>query len=807
MFLSQLKIIVRNFIHKPLYPIISVVVLSIGITCIMLTTVWMRDELSYDSSYSNSDKIYRLTIEKNDKITGYHTHIARSTYEWLKNIKNDIPGIKDFGRFINRGETPIKIDSSLFNSRILKAKDDFIRVFPTRFILGNPENALKVPNTAIISKSASKKYFGSKNPVGETIKDYLMNSPQRKEYKITALVEDLPVNSHFHFDFVLTMDKSDSTESTWYYNYIILDDNVKPTQIIEHFNQFAEKYINADEVKTLTPYLQKITDIHLDSFKDRELEENGNKKVLYLLGALSLFVFFVSVLNYLNLQYVVFIRKYKTFLVLDYAGAKFRNHLINQFLESLIYGIVSTLAGMYVFESLLIYFNLLLGKLPDAGSGIVHSTFMVLIPVIILIISLAGLYPFLIMQAKKKISSVMFRTGAGYENPLKNYKKRFKILKTLITVQYIFSIILLITVVVVNKQVSFIMDHRLGNDQNNIICVKDLPVQVHNKYQIFKSDLMSNTIIKDVTSSFENPSSENLDMISIETTGTDLKDKMIYVYPVDDNFFDFYNIKLANGRNFRKFEGNDTIHEDYILNETAVRYLGWKKEEAVGKPFSLKMDYNGKNIFKGGTIAGVVEDFQMSSMKNSIKPYAFFQKSFWLFSAQIKYDSAHLSDALIQIEKTWKKLYPDYPLEYDFVEDLYTKIYKNEIHLKDLSMALGIIAMFLSCLGLWGITGIIYEARTKEIGIRKINGAKIIQIVLWLLKDILIIVASALVFAIPISYYLMNQWLNNFSYKVHLSWWIFAFAGLIASSIAVLTVSLKSWRVATKNPVEALRYE
>jgi len=282
---------------------------------------------------------------------------------------------------------------------------------------------------------------------------------------------------------------------------------------------------------------------------------------------------------------------------------------------------------------------------------------------------------------------------------------------------------------------------------------------------------------------------------------------MIYVYPVDDNFFDFYNIKLANGRNFRKFEGNDTIHEDYILNETAVRYLGWKKEEAVGKPFSLKMDYNGKNIFKGGTIAGVVEDFQMSSMKNSIKPYAFFQKSFWLFSAQIKYDSAHLSDALIQIEKTWKKLYPDYPLEYDFVEDLYAKIYKNEIQLKNLSMALGIIAMFLSWLGLWGITGIIYEARTKEIGIRKINGAKIFQIVLWLLKDILIIVASALVFAIPISYYLMNQWLNNFSYKVHLSWWIFAFGGFIAFSIAVLTVSLKSWRVATRNPVEALRYE
>jgi putative ABC transport system permease protein len=238
------------------------------------------------------------------------------------------------------------------------------------------------------------------------------------------------------------MDKSDSTQWTWYYNYIVLDDNVKPSQIIEQFNKFAEKYINADESKTLTPYLQKITDIHLESLKDRELEENGNNKVLYLLGALSLFVFLVSILNFLNLQYVVFLRKYKTFLVLDYAGAKFRNHLINQFLESFIYGLVSTLTGIYVFESSLKYFNLLLGKSPDAGSGLIHSTFIVLIPVIILVISLAGLYPFLIMQAKKKLSSVMLKPGTGYDNPLVHYKKRFKILKTLITVQYIFSIIL-----------------------------------------------------------------------------------------------------------------------------------------------------------------------------------------------------------------------------------------------------------------------------------------------------------------------------------------------------------------------------
>ncbi|MBK7712157.1 MAG: ABC transporter permease [Bacteroidales bacterium] len=772
MFLSQLKIIIRNFIHKPLYPAISIVVLSTGIACVLLTSVWIRDELSYDSSFNNSDKLYRLTIEKNDQTTGYHTHIARSWYEWMKNIKNDIPGVKDFGRFIGRGEITIKIDSSVFNSRVLKANEDFIRIFSIRFIEGNPSAALKEPNTAIISKSAATKYFGTKNPVGEIIQDYLMNSRERKEYRITAIVEDLPVNSHFHFDFVLASDKSDLTEWTWYYNYILLDDNVNPSQIIGQFNQFAEKYIKPDEAKTLTPHLQKITDIHLESSKDRELEENGNKKILFLLGALALFVFFVSILNFINLQYVVFLRKHKAIAVLNYAGAGFYNHLASQFLQSFIYSLLSAMTGIFIFESLHSSFNILLGKSPDAGHELIHTTLWFLVPVIILIISLAGLYPLLVTQAKKKVSSITSKHADSYGNP-QIRGNRYRILKSLITVQYIFSITLLITVIVANRQVRFIMNHRLGNNQNNIICVKGLPVQVYNKYQVFKSELLTNPDIKDVTSSFENPSSENLDMMSFEAPGVELKEKMLYVYPVDDNFFDFYQIDLVAGRNFREFAGNDTIHEDYILNECALKYLGWKAEDAIGKPFTLRFENEKNNIFSGGTIVGIVKDFQMSSMKNKIKPYVFFQKSFWLFSAQIKYDSAHLSGVLDKIETTWKDLYHDYPLEYDYVEDLYKQIYKNEMQLKNLSFALGIIGMFLSCLGLWGITGIIYEARTKEIGIRKINGAKTIQIITWLLKDIILIVSVALLFAIPLSYYLMDQWLNNFAYRTSLNWWIF----------------------------------
>jgi putative ABC transport system permease protein len=807
MFYSHLKIFIRNIIDKPLYPAISTIVLSIGIGCVLLTSVWIRSELSYDSSFKNAGRIYRLTIEKNDPETGYHTHIARSWFEWLKNIKSDIPGISDFGRFIGRGESTIKIDSSVFNSKILKAGDDFIRMFSIKFIEGDPGNALKEPNTAIISKSAARKYFGSKNAVGAIVQEYLQNSQNRKEYKITAIASDLPLNSHFHFDIIMSVDESDLKNFTWAYNYLLLDENTEPSQIIDKFGQFARKYTNEEEAKTLTPHLQKLTDIHLESSKDRELEENGNKKTLYLLGSLALFVFFVSTLNFLNLQYVVFLRKQKALSVLNYAGAGFADHMAGQFLESFIYSSVAAFTGVFVFESVQKYFNMLMGKSPDAGKELVFSTFAVLIPAIIIIVSLAGLYPLLLAEAREKIAAATSKHNSRYDTSLTIKGKRHNVLKILITVQYTFSIILLIIIIVVNMQVGLIMDHRLGSHQDNIICIKNLPVQVHNNYQLFRSELLTNPFIKDVTCSFEDPSSENLDMIGMDTRDIELKDKMLYVYPADDNFFDFYKLNLVAGRNFKKFNGNDSIREDYILNESAVRYLGWKPDEAIGKPFRLKLDFDNKNLFNGGTIVGIVKDFQMSSMKNSIKPYVFFQKSFWLFSAQVKYDSVNLPAAMEQIEKTWKKLYHDYPLEYVPVVDLYNKIYKNELQLKILSSALGIIALVISSLGLWGITGTIYESKTKEIGIRKINGARIIQIISWMVKDILIIITFALAVAIPVSLYLMRQWLNNFAYKTPLGWWIFITAGIIVFLIAILTVSLQSWRAAARNPVESLRYE
>jgi putative ABC transport system permease protein len=383
---------------------------------------------------------------------------------------------------------------------------------------------------------------------------------------------------------------------------------------------------------------------------------------------------------------------------------------------------------------------------------------------------------------------------------------RSKVLKIFVGAQYVLTFLLLVAVIIVNSQLNFFMNNRLGNEQEKLININKIPCQVANKFHLFKEELLKNPLIKDVTCSMETPGEEIMDMVGFKTSGISEENakKLIYLSPVDDNFFSFYRIKLVAGKSFPKFNGVDSSANSYILNEKAVKYLGWKNEEAIGKPFKLNIEYFAKEL---GHIVGVVSDFQPSSMKNEIKPYIYLQKSVWLFEAQVKYDTKQQEKCLSVIKDTWKRIYPDFPFEFEYVEDLYSKVYTNEIQLKNLSFILSVLASLLSAIGLLGITGLVYEAKTKEIGIRKVNGAKIVEILNWLIADIIVVVVVAIFIAVPLAYYFVSKWLDNYVYKTDLSPWIFIAGGLILIGIALLTVIWQTWKAATRNPVEALRYE
>ncbi len=804
--LYYLKIVQRKLFSKPLFPVISIVGLIIGFVSTVLVTIWASDEFSYDRFNKNADQIYRLTVEVNNKQTGFHWNFARSWYGWLKNIKKDIPGIESVVR-LNRWESGIvKVNNTVFKEEIFYTDSSLTDIFNFKFLNGNPKKCLSKPNEVILSKSTANKYFGCKDALGKTILLYCSRCNKKKPYLVTGVFEDTPFDSHVHFNVIASFDNP-VEDVDWAYYYILLQKKTHPNDILKNFKHFAGKYINKEELADITPHLQNITDIHLYSNKDRELEKNGSLRQVYMVIGLALFVLFITLFNYFTIRYISLIKESKILNLFRFVGAKTNNIYNYQIVESIVYSVLAAIVSFFVVQLISPDFNQLIGKQELSANPYIIQISELSIIFLVFITVLTGLIPYTILKASQKFRAKKMKLQELSITNSPRFQSRSRTLKLLLGIQYVSTFVLFICVIVINDQLRLFSDYQLGQDKQGILCIHEIPCQVVNKYEIFKEELLRNPLIKGVTSSMEDPGIEIEDMSGFKTTDVDndTSKKLIYICPVDDNFFSFYGIQLKAGNIFPKFTGNDSIPENYILNEKAVEYLGWKNdEEAIGKPFRLVHDFISKTP---GRIVGVVSNFQPSSVKKDIKPYVYFQKTFWLFSVQIKYDTARETKAMALIKNTWGKIYHDFPLKYTFVDDLYKKVYKNEYELRNIGTVLCLLAIVLSSLGLFGITGIVYEARTKEIGIRKVNGARFGQISKWLLKDTLLVVTISLLIAAPLAWYLMQRWLQNYAFKITMSAWIFLLGGIIISLIAVLTVSWQTWRAASRNPVESLRYE
>ena len=803
MFINYLKLICRRLFSRPLYPVISIFGLLTGFSAILLISLWIRNEVSYDRFHPKTDRTYRLTVEKEDKATGFHWDFARSWYGWLRNMSRDIAGVESMVRLVRLREGIIKVDEKTWNEEMFNADPSLPEIFGMQFIAGDPKTCLSQARQVILSESRARKYFGNENPIDKTVYLYSFYSTEKTPYRITGIFKDLPPNAHVHFNIVSSHENPDA-DFAWAYYYIVLKDKTNPNDILTGFKNFALNYVDENEVAKLTPKLQKISDIHLNSNKDRELEKNGSVTLLKIIGTLALFVLFITLFNFFNLRYVFLLKDTKPLKIFRFAGARSGSIFFYQFYESFVYALAAGFICLILVRVIFPYFNHLMGKNSQAEMPGFLTTSIPCLIILVLIATLAGILPLIfsrITGLMNNLSGSNISSGASPKNTASP-----GILKSLVGLQYISTFILIIAVIVVNGQIRLFMKNSLGNDTEKLLCLKALPVQVVNRYQVFKQELQKNPLIYDVTSSMQMPGEEIRDMMGFETTGVeaDTGNKLIYVNPVDDNFFDFYNIPIIAGNNFPKYNGDDTLPESYILNEKAVDYLGWNVEEALGKPFRLKNQYTSH---KFGRIVGVVKDFQPSTMKEEIRPYVFFQKSFWLFSAQIRYDTTQTAESLALIGNTWNDIYPDFPMEYEFVDNLYKEVYQGEIQLRNIGIILCILALILSGIGLFGITGIAYEARTKEIGIRKVSGARISGIVQWLLRDMLIVVSIALLLGIPLSWFLTQNWLKGYIYRITPSVWSYFLAGLSLLALAIITVSWQTWRAAVKNPVESLRYE
>lgn len=794
----NINLILRRLFKDRSNSILNIIGLAIGFTCAFSLLIWIKNEFSYDKQLPDSQRIYRLMFET--RFNGNRMHFARCWESWVSQLPGEFPQIEELVRLAPYRHAALKIgDNKFYSDRIFSTDSNFFKVFGLNLIYGDVEKVLNNPYSAVISQSLARKCYGNINPIGKT---YLMTGEyddKMTQYTITGVMSDSPVNSHVHFDIVTSFAKPKEAPG-WAYVYLLMKKGTGPDDILKGFPSFLRKTEKEADQNDFTPYLQKITDIHLYSDKDREIEQNGNISGIYLFIVITLVLLIVSWVNYFNLNKARILAFRKPIHVQYIMGMGNTRIIFQNILESAISVVSAFVLTILLFD----FTGHLLNK--SFGFSLFSNGFPELFsiwPFIVIILAgsvFAGSLPSInhILSNQKTLSSLQtinYRQSSGITSN-----------SILMTLQFAFSIILLIATIIIYQQKSYILSHNLGKKTSDILVFKRQNWEIRGKYNSVRIRALQDPLIKNFTASMEEPSGETMDAFNVESSGirADLKDRSLYVLPVEDNFFDFFDLKLIAGRNFSPY--NPTRKgEDYILNESALKELNWTPEEAIGKPFKLK--FSEPDIFYGGTVIGVVHDFNFTNLKQNIKPYVLFQKPIFYLCFLVQIDSAKKQQAIEDLKKIWEQELPDYPFQYEFLNDLYHSSYKREFSQSKLTGIFSFLAILIICSGLFSVTSVLVARRTKEIGIRKVNGARIKDILLMLNSGFLICFSVAFVIACPLAIYAMNKWLRNFAYRTEIKWWVFVISGIVVLTVIIFTVTFQSLRTATRNPVEALRYE
>ena len=666
------------------------------------------------------------------------------------------------------------------------------------------------PASVVLTESSAKKYFGKEDPLGKTI-----NYRNFVDLKVTGVINDVPENSHFKYDFLgsfITLYDSNAIgrktlETNWssnnYLTYILLPEKfpIKELEskvdgfIDEHYGQvYLENKVPLPPKgihSTTTLHFQKLTDIHLHSHLTTEIEENGDITNVYIFSAIAFFVMMIACINFMNLSTARSSKRAREIGVRKVLGA-FKNQLIKQFIgESMLTVFLSLILAVIIVGAALIPFSNFTQR--NLKMNLFSDPLLLLgiVALAILVGFISGSYPALLLSSFKPVSVLKG------ENK-NSWKSNFR--TVLVVLQFTISICLIIAVSVVYNQLQFIKNTNLGYNKDHLVILPGSK-QIKNNLESFKGQLLQNQNIKMVTTSRLVPS--NMLLNSMGTTVFD-GDKKIQVsfrvamQEVDYDFLKTYQIKLSAGRDFSKeFATDDSLA--FILNETAIRKLGWTAEQAIGK--SINYGY------RKGKIIGVVQDFNFETLHNEIVPIIFFITKTGNNQVTVRISGNDIPATLNFLKSKWKEYRADYPFDYNFLDDQLAGLYDKDQKSGDVFGIFAIIAAIIACLGLFGLSSFIAEVRTKEIGIRKVLGAKVSGIVFLLSKEFMLLILIANIIAWPLSYYFMNNWLSDFAYKIGISIWIFFGAGIAALLIALITVGTHAFKAATANPVEALRYE
>jgi putative ABC transport system permease protein len=795
---NYFKIASRSLTKNKTFSLINIFGLATGMACSLLIFLFVKDERSYDRFNKDAGNIYRLVenVLNND---GSHVSKATTPLALAPAMQKEIPEVVNVTRFFANPDLGadflFKYATRKFNEQsIVFVDNNFLNVFTFPFIKGNPETAFAADNSVVLTESIAKKYFGNENPVGKTLHaDQFLG-----DLVVTGVMKDVPRNSHFHFDFAISLQRLTGDNGDWDWDDFYTYAKIKPhTNIAGLTKKIQGIYNQNDPSGKIIFYTQPLTSIHLSSNLKAEPEPNGNSLQIYIFSIIALFIILIAGINYVNLATARSSIKAKEVGVRKITGAS-RLQLINQFLvESFLTCLVASALAVVITQLLLPVVNSITQKQLSLNGQ--PAVFLYLFLTALFLGLVAGFFPAIYLSSFKPVGML--------KGVRKNNGTVLSLRKVLVVAQFTISIVLIIGTLVIAKQMHFIQSSDLGLDKDQVLIVKNAWSLSDDQRDAFKNAALQITGVKKIATSDGILGGQNWTH-RMHLQGS-LNDQPVNFLSVGNDFTDALGIAIKEGRSFSaKFPSDvminkrDTIPNQLIgsviLNETAVKELG-VPEPAVGKNI-----YWDQNYLK---VIGVAGNFHYTSFRTEVKPFAFVNIPMRIGNFTVKLSTDNIKSTLAELENTWKKFSPERPFEYTFLDETYAKLYQSENRFEKVFISLAIVGIVIACLGLFGLATFAAQQRIKEIGIRKVLGASTAAITTMLSGDFLKWVMIALIIAIPVGWYFMNKWLQDFAYRIDIGWGVFVASGLLVISIALLTVSYQAIKAALANPVKSLRTE
>ena len=801
MFISYLRIAIRNALRQKTYTVINILGLTIGIAASILISFWILDEISYERYFDNGDRIHRID---------YYSYVpqTRSPHPMALAMVRDFPEVENatsltpvFGPNMSKPTFAFEYEDIRFDEKNVYAGDTtFFDVFSFEFIMGDPKTAFRIPHAVIITREISEKYFGKTNPIGK-----MLTVNEELELMVTGVLENLPVNIHFHFDFLISyvlMKQLDNSEwFTWadpgHYNYVVttpgadvgdLQDKL-PEWILQHIDwseEFEKEMLEGNIWFQLTP----IRDIHLRSNIRWELETNGNISYVYIFLATAWLILIIACINYMNLATARFNRRSREVAIRKTTGAS-RRALIYQFLlESFLLTFIAVVLAGFLVELLVGSLSSFTGK--DYSFYYSHtSVFLIAMALLTVIVGLiSGSYPAFYLSSFSPMK--MLRNKSQARASVANIRV------VLVIFQFTISIFLIIGTLTIFSQLKFMNKKDLGFDKENIIIIPIKGDDVRSQTEEIKETLLKYPDVLNVSAVSNIPGGRiNNNPLSYDEHPESVQTSEI---SVDFGFIETLGLNIIEGRDFSKEFGTDSINK-YILNETAVREL------ELSSPINQLVIWNDDDGLVRGEVIGVIGDYHFESLHKQIAPLILMIKPSEYNYLMVRINSSSISETLARIELEWKKFDKLFTFEYSLMADQFDEQYRNENKMGTIYWMMAILALIIASLGLYGLSTFMVEQKTQEIGLRKIHGATSMLILRKLYGTFSKWVMLAFLIASPLAYWGLSYWLRDFSYQIKPSIWIFLVAGLSTEIIAILAVTYQSIRASRMKPVDSLRYE